>query len=184
MLIISHIYRHLLTLLSALEAELLLGNAARAAAEGDVAKMRKELAAAVAASAVTASVSELQLAKDTVQAQLDNERQRLQQLDRDYAQLQQQEQQLLAKIASMVAAEKMRESEHAAAIADLRQQIQQQQQQQQQQHNLGVRTEGHNGQQLERMASVERSLSEGELAQQVTSLRDSIVCVCFVHTLN
>ena len=183
MLIISHIYRHLLTLLSALEAELLLGNAARAAAEGDVAKMRKELAAAVAASAVTASVSELQLAKDTVQAQLDNERQRLQQLDRDYAQLQQQEQQLLAKIASMVAAEKMRESEHAAAIADLRQQIQQQQQQQQQ-HNLGVRTEGHNGQQLERMASVERSLSEGELAQQVTSLRDSIVCVCFVHTLN
>jgi uncharacterized coiled-coil protein SlyX len=155
--------RSLLMSLAALEAELLLGNAARSAAEGDIAKLRKELAvaaaAASAASAAKASVHELQLAMDSLQSQLDSERRRLQQLDHDYIQSQQQEQALLAKIASMLAAEKLRESEQATAISELRQQLQQQQN--------GMRSEVYGGQQLSRMASVEHSLSEGELAQQV-----------------
>ncbi len=160
----SPLHHYLILSLTALEAELLLGNAARASAEGDLAKLRKELAAAAAASAVTANVSELQQAKDTLQVQLDSERRRLQQLDRDYVQLQQQEQLLLAKLASMVTAEKLKNNEHAAEIAELRQQLQLHQ------HNQGIVTaEGRSSQQLSRMASVERSLSEGELAQQVTS---------------
>lgn len=164
----------------ALEAELLLCDAARAAAEGDAGKMKKELAAASALSADIASVRELQLAKETMQMQLDGERLRLQQLEHDYNQLQQREMLLLVKNTSLVAADKQRESEHAAAIADLRQQ------QQQQQNHVG-RMEGSGGNQFNRMASVERSLSEGELAQQVTtdfSFANRIFAHCVMRWLS
>ncbi len=126
-------------------------------------KMRRELAAAATATALSAasdSVSELVSAKETLQAQLNSERRRIQQLDHDLHQLQQHEQLLQTKIASMAAAAAQKQIEHAAVLADLRRQ-------QQQQQNDGVRAEG-SGALLHRTAAVEHSLSEGELAQQAT----------------
>ena len=113
---------------TALESEVLLGDAARAAAEADVVKLRKEMAIAsevVASSASPVNIDELMLAKDTLQAQLNSERRRLQQLEHDHIELQQQEHTLRAKIASVVAAAVQKESEHAAVLAELRQQQQQ-----------------------------------------------------------
>jgi hypothetical protein len=141
--------------LTALESELLLGDAARAAAEADLVKMRKELATAVTATAASDSVSELVSAKETLQAQLNSEKRRIQQLEHDVHQLQQHEQLLQSKIASISAAAAQKQIEHAAALADMRQQLQ---------HDR-VRAEG-SGAPLHRTAAVEHSLSEGELAQQ------------------
>lgn len=145
---------------------MLLGDAARAAAEADVVKLRKEMAiasAAVASSASPVNIDELVLAKETLQAQLNSERRRLQQLEHDHLELQQQEHMLQAKVASIVSSAVQKESEHAAALAELRQQ---QQQWQAKQHNGGVKAEGSDGP-LHRTASVEHSLSEGDLAQRV-----------------
>ncbi len=127
-------------------------------------------AAAAASSAASASVGELVLAKETLQVQLHSERKRLHQLDQDYHQLQQQEQLLQSKIASMVASAMQKESDHAAALAELRQQLQQQlrEVQQQQQQNGIIRADNSTGP-LYRASSVENSLSEGDLAQQVTT---------------
>jgi hypothetical protein len=140
-----------------------LCNAARTAAEGDFAKLKKELAATTALSAEISNVRELRLDKESLLKQLDGERLRLQTLEHEYNQLQQREHTLNVKIASTVAAEKQKELEHAAAIADLRQQLLQQQQQ-----NHASKSNGTAGHQISRMVSIERSLSEGELAQQVT----------------
>jgi len=122
-------------------------------------------AAAAASSAAFASVGELVLAKETLQVQLHSERKRLQQLDQDYHQMQQQEQLLQSKIASMVASAMQKESDHAAALAELRQQLRELQQQQQ---NGIIRADNSTGP-LYRASSVENSLSEGDLAQQVTT---------------
>ncbi len=143
--------------LLALEAELLLGDAARATAEADVVKMRKEFAAAANSSSATAQFREIQFAKQTLQAQLDGERQ---QLEREVHHLQQQEHHLRLKIASMVETALKKDKEHAAALSELQQQLKL--------HSSEVKAEG-SGSRLNRMASVDRSYSEGELAQQVMS---------------
>jgi hypothetical protein len=135
-----------------------LGDAARASAEADVMKMRKELVAAADSSTATAQFREMRLSKETLQAQIDGERQRLQQLEHDHHQLQQQEHHLQVKIASIVEAAMKKDMEHAAALSELQQQLKVQ--------SSEMKTEG-SGSRLNRMASVERSLSEGELAQQV-----------------
>ena len=98
-------------------------------------------------------------AKEALHAQLEGERRRLQQLEHQHHQQQQLEQQLQGKVASLVAAAAEREREHGEVLVQMQQQFKQQQH--------AVKAEGSGGQ-LNRMASVERSLSEGELAQQVS----------------